>query len=130
MGASSISMTRLWRGGRGVGTKVGASTEMGFDCRVGEASRRDAARLVWLWAKILEGIRGAVRRLVGPGVGLAAGRVGGREVGRGALARRRAVALLMGLVTNVRVGRAGVEELDESSDFGLGARATGDGSKS
>jgi hypothetical protein len=34
MGASSTSMTRLWRGGRGVGTKVGASTEMGFEERV------------------------------------------------------------------------------------------------
>jgi hypothetical protein len=70
-------MTRLWHGGRGVGTKVGALTEMGFDCRVGEALRRAVARLVRLWAKVLEGIRGAVRRLAGLGVGVAAGRVGG-----------------------------------------------------
>jgi hypothetical protein len=103
---------------------------MGFECRVGEALRRAVARLVRLRAKVLEGIGVAERRLGGLGVGVTAGLVGDREVGRGAVARRRAAALLMGLVTNDRVGRAGGEELDESSEFRLGVRATGDGSKS
>jgi hypothetical protein len=130
MGASSTSMTKLCRGGRGVGTKAGASTEMGFEYRVGEALRRAAARLARLRAKVLEGIRVAERRLGGLGVGVTAGLVSEREVGRGAVARRRAAALLMGLVTNERVGRAGGEELDESSELGLGVRTSGDGSKS
>jgi hypothetical protein len=132
MGASSTSMTKLWRGGRGVGTEAGASTEMGFGfgCRVGEALRRAAARLVRLRAKVLDGIGVAERRLGGLGVGVTAGLVGEREVGRGAVVRRRAVALLMGLVTNDRAGRARGKELDESSEFGLGGRTADDGSKS
>lgn len=110
-------MTKLWRGGRGVGTKVG------------EALRRAVARLVRLRAKVRDGIEVLGRRRGGLGVGVTAGRVGEREVGRGVWARRRAVALLMGLVTNDRVWRAGGEELDESSEFGRGVRTTGAGSK-
>jgi hypothetical protein len=84
---------------------------------------------VRLRAKVPDGIGAAERRLGGLGVGATAGLAGERQVGQGAVARRRAAALLIGLVTNDRVGRAGGKELDESSEFQLGGRTAGDGSK-